>query len=103
MRGVREFGRPFLILMWQFVQNVWRGKVHLEMRGLHARCVKISRVAHNGKFSFAVFIGIFPEKSVGIGSAKGFARTTVSMLQVELANCHLNEKNQNPSTYEKHL
>ena len=56
--------------------------------------MKILRVARDKNFSPTVFIGIFSEKSVGIGGAKGFLECvlTVSVLSVRPANCHLNEK-----------
>jgi len=63
------------------------------MRELHARCVKISRAARNQIFAHTVFIGIFSEKPVGIGSAKEFPECvlTAGVLSVRPACCQPNE------------
>ncbi|MGA3282943.1 MAG: hypothetical protein ABSD57_00605 [Verrucomicrobiota bacterium] len=74
-------------------QETRRGARTFKLREFHARRVKISRLSRDKFVLPTVFIGIFSEKSVGIGGAKDIPESvlTVSVLTVEPAECHLNE------------
>jgi hypothetical protein len=56
-------------------------------------CENFTHGTRWGKF-FHAFVGIFPEKPVGIGSAKGLLESMLpaGKLSMKPANCHLNKK-----------